>query len=155
VRRTDKPQVDCILCSIRDKDARVRSLEVWRDEASIALLNLYPYNPGHLMVFPQRHIVELCELEEGEALNLFGSINLAVRALKLCYSPKGYNIGFNIGEVSGASIPHLHAHIVPRYGNELGFIDNIGGAKVLIESPSDYVEKLSKAFEKAEKEADG
>ncbi len=155
VRRADKPTVECILCCIRDGDARVKSLEVWRDETSIAVLNLYPYNPGHLMVFPRRHVVELCELGEEEALSLFGSMNLAVRALKSCYSPKGYNIGFNIGEVSGASIPHLHAHIVPRYGNELGFIDIIGGAKVLIENPPEYVEKLSRAFEKAQREVEG
>lgn len=155
VRRADKPNVECILCSIRDRDARVKSLEVWRDETSIAVLNLYPYNPGHLMVFPRRHVVELCELDDEEALSLFGSMNLAVRALKSCYSPKGYNIGFNIGEVSGASIPHLHAHVVPRYGNELGFIDIIGGAKVLIENPPEYVEKLSRAFEKAQREVEG
>jgi len=155
VRRADKPNVKCILCSIRDRDARVKSLEVWRDETSIAVLNLYPYNPGHLMVFPRRHVVELCELDDEEALSLFGSMNLAVRALKSCYSPKGYNIGFNIGEVSGASIPHLHAHVVPRYGNELGFIDIIGGAKVLIENPPEYVEKLSRAFEKAQREVEG
>jgi len=154
VSRADKPKVDCILCSIRDKDPRVRSLEVWRDETNIAVLNLYPYNPGHLMVFPKRHVLELSELDEEEALCLFRSVNLAVRALKSCYSPKGYNIGFNVGEASGASIAHLHAHVVPRYGNELGFIDIIGGAKVLVEDPADHVEKISKAFGEAQMEVE-
>jgi ATP adenylyltransferase len=149
LRRDGKPKVDCILCSIRDHDDRVRSLEVWRGEATIAVLNLYPYNPGHLMVFPQRHVLELSELEADEVAQLVGSINLAVKVLKDAYSPHGFNIGFNIGQSSGASIPHLHAHVVPRYDSELGFVDIIGGAKVLIEDPSSYQERVTEAFRRA------
>ncbi len=152
VRGEEKPDVDCILCSIRDEDSRVKSLEVWRNENDIAVLNLYPYNPGHLMVFPQRHVIEPSDLTDEEMLQFFLSINLAIKVLKGRYAPKGFNIGFNIGEVSGASIPHLHAHVVPRYGSELGFVDIIGGAKVLIENPETYLEEMKAAFEAAQRE---
>ena len=151
VRGKDKPDVECILCSIRDRDPDVRSLEVWRNEGNIAVLNLYPYNPGHLMIFPHRHVIEPSELTDEEAVELFTSLNLAVQVLKNRYNPKGFNIGFNIGEVSGASIAHLHAHVVPRYGNELGFIDIIGGAKVLIENPESYQDEIRRAFDQAVK----
>lgn len=146
VRGDEKPKVDCILCSIRDGDPRVRSLEVWRNNGMIAVLNLYPYNPGHLMVFPYRHVFEPSELKDEEVTQLFASINMAIHVLKKCYSPKGFNIGFNIGKVSGASIPHLHAHIVPRYDNELGFIDVIGGSRIIIENPETYQKKIHDAF---------
>jgi ATP adenylyltransferase len=148
VRGQDKPNVDCILCSIRDRDPRVRSLEVWRDEGNVAVLNLYPYNPGHIMVFPARHMEELSDLEEAEALGLMGAIRLAVDVLKERYTPKGFNIGFNLGPVSGASIAHLHAHVVPRYRSELGFIDIIGGAKVMVEDPAAMVDEVRKSYEK-------
>ena len=62
------------------------------------------------------------------------------------YMPQGFNIGFNIGEASGASIAHLHRHIVPRYKNELGFIDIVGGAKIYIEDPKETVKKIKKSF---------
>lgn len=147
VRGDEKPEVACILCSIRDRDPRVRSLEVWRGAGNVAVLNLYPYNPGHLMVFPERHVVELGELADDEARTLLLAVNLCVRVLKERYAPKGFNVGFNIGDVSGASIDHLHAHVVPRYGSELGFIDIIGGAKIMIENPESHLEELRREFE--------
>ncbi len=150
VRDDDKPKVKCILCSIRDKDPNMRSLEVWRDDSVIAVLNLYPYNPGHLLVFPQKHVLELSELGQDEMPRLWRAINLAVDVIKKCYNPAGYNVGFNIGRVSGASIGHLHAHVVPRYAKEMGFIDIIGGAKILVEDPTSYQLKVSEAFRSLE-----
>ena len=89
---------------------------------------------------------ELSEITSSEVASLFDAMNLAIRVLKKKYSPRGFNVGFNIGEVSGASIPHLHAHVVPRYGHELGFIDIVGASKVLIDNPETYVEDLKKEF---------
>ena len=149
VRGDEKPGVECILCSIRNRDKRVKSLEVWRDRGCIIVLNLYPYSPGHLMVFPERHVLEPSELDRGEALDLFDSINLSMMVLRDRYNPRGFNVGYNIGEFSGASIPHLHAHVVPRYVSELGFIDIIGGSKVLIEDPATYLEDMRDDFRRA------
>jgi ATP adenylyltransferase len=149
VRGSEKPVVECILCSIRDRDPNVKSLEVHRDRECITVLNMYPYNPGHLMVFPERHVIEPADLDREEALNLFDSINLAMRVLRERYQPGGFNVGYNIGNSSGASIPHLHAHVVPRYSSELGFVDIIGGSKVLIEDPNTYEEEIRRGFEEA------
>jgi ATP adenylyltransferase len=149
VKGEEKPKVECILCSIRDLNPDVKSLEVHRDRGCISVLNLYPYNPGHLMVFPERHVLEPSELNREEALNLFDSINLAMRVLRERYDPRGFNVGYNIGDSSGASISHLHAHVVPRYASELGFVDIIGGSKILIEDPSTYVEEIKNDFRRA------
>jgi len=149
VRGSEKPDVECILCSIRDRDPDVKSLEVHRDRGCVTVLNLYPYNPGHLMVFPKRHVLEPADLDHEEALDLFDSINLAMGVLRERYRPRGFNVGYNIGDCSGASIPHLHAHVVPRYSSELGFVDIISGSKVLIEDPNTYVEEIRRGFEKA------
>jgi ATP adenylyltransferase len=146
VKGDEKPKVDCILCSIRDQDPRVRSLEVWRDESNIAVLNLYPYNPGHVMIFPVRHVTRLSEMDGDEFEALFDSIKLSIRAIERAYSPDGFNVGFNIGEGSGASIEHLHAHVVPRYKSELGFIDIIGGGKIMVEDPEIYLDRVRGAF---------
>ena len=152
VKGGEKPDVECILCSIRDRDPDVKSLEVWRDRGCIIVLNLYPYNPGHLMVFPERHVLDPSELDREEALSMFHSTNLAMGVLRHRYSPRGFNVGYNVGDCSGASIPHLHAHVVPRYASELGFVDIIGGSKVLIEDPNSYLEEMRDAFRNAEKE---
>ncbi len=148
VRGQNKPDVECILCSIRDRDPKVRSLEVWRDDGNIAVLNLYPYNPGHIMVFPTRHVEELSELADTEAEALFNALELAIDVLKERYSPKGFSIGLNLGPMSGASIAHLHAHVVPRYESELGFIDIVGGAKVMVEDPETMADELQKVYER-------
>lgn len=151
VKGGERPKVDCILCSIADEDPEVRKLEVWRGDSCMAVLNLYPYNPGHLMVFPFRHLTELSDLQEKEQKDLLSAINLATEALKRAYSPGGFNIGFNIGQVSGASIKHLHAHIVPRFESELGFIDIIGNGRIMIEDPEKYLGKIRSAFSEVSK----
>jgi ATP adenylyltransferase len=147
VKGSEKPDVECILCSIRDRDPNVKSLEVYRDRGCVTVLNMYPYNAGHLMVFPERHVLEPADLDHGEAVDLFDSINLAMRVLRKRYHPGGFNVGYNIGDCSGASIPHLHAHVVPRYSSEIGFVDIIAGSKVLIEDPNTYVKEIRKVFE--------
>ncbi len=100
----------------------------------MVVLNKYPYNPGHLMVVPTRHVESLVELNEAEIAYLFNKVAAVINLLKKVYNPPGFNIGVNIGENSGASIKHLHVHVVPRYRSELGFMEVIGGARVLIET---------------------
>jgi ATP adenylyltransferase len=73
-------------------------------------------------------------------------LNHSLTALDKIYQPAGYNIGYNVGEASGASIPHLHQHVVPRYSRELGFVDITAGAKIIIEDPAVTLEKLKKVF---------
>jgi len=146
VKGDAKPQVECVLCAIRDRDERVKALEVWRGKLSVVVLNLYPYNPGHVMVFPKRHVEALRELGEDEALDIFRTVNLSITSLRHLYQPQGFNVGINIGSAAGASIEHLHIHVVPRYNSELGFVDIIGGGKVMIEDPERYLERMRDAF---------
>jgi ATP adenylyltransferase len=145
-RGKNRPDVDCILCAIVSGDERVEKLAVYQSELFFVSLNLYPYTPGHLMVFPKRHIVDIRELTSEEVEQLHDIQNLCLNVLDKLYSPRGYNIGYNIGNAAGASIQHLHLHIVPRYQRELGFIDIIGGAKIIVEDPNRTQHRLRETF---------
>lgn len=149
VRGEKKPEVDCILCAIVNEDDRVARLEVYRSDLSLVSLNLYPYAPGHLMVFPKRHITDPRMLTTDESIDLANMQSLCLNVLDNIYAPHGYNIGYNIGEAGGASIAHLHLHIVPRYKRETGFIDILGGVKIIIEDPNVTLSKVKEGFSKA------
>lgn len=142
----EKPDVECILCAIRDRHPDVESLEVTRTENFIVTVNLYPFNPGHLMIFPARHVDDLQDFTDEEALELHKLINQTLSILNDEFSPHGYNVGYNLGRGSGASISHVHVHIVPRYENEIGFIDVIDGARVVVVDPVLVMQKLRKRF---------
>ncbi|HNV71667.1 MAG TPA: HIT domain-containing protein [Candidatus Ozemobacteraceae bacterium] len=145
IRGRRRPTVECILCSILKGDPQVESLLVWHDENFAVSVNLYPYNAGHLLVFPARHVFDLRELHPHEVLGMFELTRHFLKLLDHVYEPAGYNIGCNMGDASGASIEHFHQHIVPRYPKELGFVDIVAGAKILIEDPQVTMEKLRHA----------
>lgn len=141
-----KPPVGCILCAIRDKNPDVSSLEITRTEYSIVTVNLYPFNTGHLMVFPISHHTDLSAMTDAEALDLHRLTSTSIRILKEEFSPAGFNIGFNMGIVAGGSIEHIHQHIVPRYANEIGFIDVLAGDRIIVVDPCEVMERLKKRF---------
>jgi len=143
----NRPDVTCILCAIVKKDEKVERLEVHRTELFTISLNLYPYSPGHLLIFPNRHVLDMRELTSEEVLRLHELQCLCFEVLTHAYQPRGYNGGYNMGDASGASIPHLHLHVVPRYPRELGFIDVIGGARIIIEDPNATQGKLLQIFQ--------
>ncbi|MFX1567866.1 MAG: HIT domain-containing protein [Promethearchaeota archaeon] len=143
-----RPNVDCILCSVRDNDERVESLKIYEDKLCFIVLNLYPYNPAHLMIVTQRHITKFIELTKEELLHITRAIQGIQLLLDELYSPKGYNIGINQGRDAGGSIEHLHFHIIPRYGSELGFIDIVGETRVLPESLDSVKLKLENSIHK-------
>ena len=143
-----RPDVDCILCSVRDNDERVVSLKVYQDTLIFISLNLYPYNPGHLMIVPNRHILSFSDLTKEELIHLSRTIQGVQLLLDELYNPKGYNIGINQGREAGASIEHLHIHLVPRFGSELGFIDIVGKSRVLPEGLESVKQKLLKNINK-------
>ena len=142
----NRPDVECIICSIIEEAPEVTNLLVWKNDHVAVCANLYPYNAGHLLLFPLRHIIDPRDLETGEILQMHLLLDQTMNILDKIYQPAGYNIGFNVGEASGASIPHLHQHIVPRYSRELGFVDITAGAKIIIEDPAITLEKLKEAF---------
>lgn len=141
-----KPKGDCILCSIRDRVPDVGRLELYRSELSAVTVNLYPFNPGHLMVFPLRHCADISELTDDEGLDMHRLTAASVKILREEFTPSGFNIGYNMGNGSGASIAHLHEHIVPRYIDEIGFIDVLAGSRIVVVDPVEVMERLKKRF---------
>jgi ATP adenylyltransferase len=144
-----RPDVECILCAIVEENDKVARLDVYRSGLFVVALNLYPYTPGHLMVFPKRHVTDPRTLNDEEVAELHKTQNLCLDVLEGLYTPHGFNLGYNMGNAGGASIEHLHLHIVPRYRRELGFIDIIGGVKIIIEDPKVSLSRLREAFAKA------
>jgi ATP adenylyltransferase len=142
----EKPKVACILCALRDRDPAVTSLEVFRGGGCIVSVNLYPFNPGHVMVFPERHIASPVQLTEREAGSMHRLLCLTLQAIEAEFGPAGFNVGYNLGGGSGASIPHLHQHIVPRYENEVGFLDVLAGTRVMVVDPAVVMERLKARF---------
>ena len=141
-----KPDVPCILCALKDHVEGVQSLELYRTELSIVTINLYPFNPGHLMIYPTRHIEDITELTPEEAVDIHALTIKTIKILRSEFKPSGFNIGYNIGNGSGASIAHIHQHIVPRFNNEIGFIDVLSGTRVFVVDPVLLMERLKKRF---------
>ncbi|MGA5466692.1 HIT family protein [Mycobacterium sp. NPDC050041] len=107
-------------------------LVVARGEQVYAVLNLYPYNPGHLMVVPYRRVSELEDLTDAESAELMSFTQQAIRVIKAVSSPHGFNVGLNLGHSAGGSLAeHLHMHVVPRWGGDANFITIIGGSKII------------------------
>ena len=124
----------CLFCEKPKEGDDEKALIVARSEKSFAMLNRYPYNSGHLMVAPFRHVGELEEVEDGESLDMQRLMQQCVKALNEAMQPDGFNIGMNLGVVAGAGIPdHLHWHLVPRWQGDTNFMPTVGATKVLPE----------------------
>lgn len=124
--KTEQPFTD--IPQLTDEDGLV----VARGDLVYAVLNLYPYNPGHLMVVPYRRVSELEDLSDAESAELMSFIQKAIRVIKNVSRPHGFNVGLNLGTSAGGSLAeHLHVHVVPRWGGDANFITIIGGSKVI------------------------
>lgn len=137
---------ECILCEILKGSKNVTRLLVAETELAAICVNKFPYNSAHLMIFPKRHIVDYREMSDAEKKEIDILLTKSLDIIDELYSPCGYNIGYNLGDFSGASIKHIHLHLVPRYKNELGFIDIIGGAKIIVEDPTITMKRLREKF---------
>lgn len=144
--RGERPDVECILCEVAGRRDTVTRLECHRSGGFVVSANLYPYNPGHLLIFPERHLEEPSALQAAEVAELHRLQLAAMAVLRELYGAEGFNVGFNCGGVSGASLAHFHVHIVPRYAREVGFIDIIGGARIIVEDPRVTVGRVAEAF---------
>jgi ATP adenylyltransferase len=115
------------------------------------MLNIFPYNNGHLMVSPSRHIKELSRLEDREILDLFHALSKAKELLDKVLKPQGYNIGINIDSAAGAGITgHLHLHIVPRFGGDTNFMPVLYDTKVVSQSLRELAKQLKYAQSKTD-----
>jgi ATP adenylyltransferase len=134
---------ECFLCAHLAAADDAEDGVLARAEKTFILLNAYPYNSGHLMVAPHRHIAELDRLGDDEMSELFAETRRAVAALREAFSPEGFNVGINLGSAGGAGVPgHLHVHVVPRWSGDTNFMPVVGETKVLPELLSQTAEKL-------------
>ena len=137
----------CILCRLEKEDPEVIDLRVFSSRYFGLTVNLYPFNPGHLLIYSRRHLEDVRELRPEEELELTQLRNYALDMLDQLYSPYAYNIGVNMGLEAGASISHYHLHIIPRYTHEIGIPELIGGKRVLVEDPRETRTRLAAYYE--------
>jgi ATP adenylyltransferase len=143
----------CIFCRAADEGVG-DPLVVHRGATAFVILNLYPYNSGHLMVVPRRHVASLAQLEREELVELVLMTERAERVLTEVYSPHGLNVGINLGKAAGAGVAdHLHAHLVPRWHGDTNFMSIVGDVRVLPEEVPVSAERLRPVFARLAAEA--
>ena len=142
----DEP-AGCLFCELAARGDDEAAMILHRGEEAFVLMNAYPYNPGHVMVAPFRHVGDLEALTPDELRDAMVEVQRAVRALREAMSPDGSNVGMNLGRVAGAGIPdHLHWHVVPRWNGDTNFMPVVGETRVLPESLEDTYRKLRPRF---------
>jgi ATP adenylyltransferase len=124
------------------------ALIIHRSALSYLMLNRYPYNPGHLLAIPFRATTDLTDLTAAERADLMDEIILGKEVLKAAVNPNGFNVGFNLGSAAGGSIPHLHAHIVPRWNGDTNFMPVIGQTRVLPQSLEAMYRRLKESADR-------
>lgn len=137
----------CIFCDHLaegdDKTGRI----LYRAERTFVILNAFPYNTGHLMVAPFRHLGDICDLDDDERAELMKVTSQSVAIIREAMGAHGFNVGMNLGIVAGAGIPgHIHMHVVPRWGGDTNFMPVVGDTKVLPEMIEQTDAKLRPAF---------
>ena len=144
----------CIFCEICKQDVNdPENLLVEKGELTFTMLNLYPYNNGHLMVVPYKHKNEFQLLTDDENAEIMEKLQLAVKALKITMNAEGFNLGANFGKASGAGIDdHIHFHVVPRWNGDTNFMPVLGEVKVISQDLLLTKEKLVKAYSKIKQE---
>ena len=135
---------ECVFCSLPGAGDDRAACVVHRGATCFAVLNIFPYNNGHLMVVPYHHTAEFSDLPASTRLELMDTAELMMTVMKRTMRPDGFNIGMNLGRTAGAGIAdHLHLHIVPRWNGDTNFMPVIGGVKVISESLQDTRDKLA------------
>jgi ATP adenylyltransferase len=130
----EEPSPDgCFLCAAGEAPDPNPWLVVERGEATLTLMNRFPYSSGHVMVAPRRHAVDFGNLSPEEGAQLVAATQRAIRAIDQVMQPGGFNVGLNLGHAAGASIDHLHLHVVPRWGSDTNFMPVLADVKVLPE----------------------
>ncbi len=140
----------CIFC--RSLKSKQQKYIVLKNKFSFAILNTFPYNNGHILVMPKRHIGSLEALRSEEITDIFQTLKQAKGLLDKAMKPKGYNLGINIGASGGAGIPeHLHIHIVPRWASDTNFMPVVSNTKVIPQSLDELCKQLNRFKNKDKK----
>jgi ATP adenylyltransferase len=140
----------CIFCDLPAEGDDKRTMILARGELAFVIVNSFPYNPGHLMVAPFRHVGAFTSLEAAELADVDALVARSIRALEQEMEPHGYNLGMNLGRVAGAGIPdHVHWHLVPRWNGDTNFMPVVGQTRVLPELLEETYARLRPRFEGA------
>jgi ATP adenylyltransferase len=138
----------CIFCAKPGEKEDAKNYILHRGKNCFLVLNIFPYNNGHLLIIPFMHTSEFEELDKEITAEMMELTSLAIKAIKKTMRPDGFNVGMNLGRSAGAGIAeHLHLHIVPRWNGDTNFMPVVGGTKVISESLDKTYEKLKKAIE--------
>ena len=144
---SEKDKSICTLCVEAAKTDGPENLVVHRGTRVFLILNRFPYTNGHIMVVPNRHCASLEQLDSETMTEMMEMTSKSVTVLRMVYQPEGFNIGMNIGEVSGAGITdHVHIHVVPRWGGDTNFMSTLAGTRVLPESLEVTFERIKQAW---------
>ncbi|MCK4403339.1 MAG: HIT domain-containing protein [Dehalococcoidia bacterium] len=145
---TRPKETGCILCQKSKENKDETNFILHRSQNNFIILNAFPYNPGHLMIAPYRHIANLQDLSDAEITDHFNLVKKSLALLKEMLNPDGFNIGLNIGKVAGAGIEeHLHTHIVPRWQGDVNFMPVLSNTRVISEELAATYKKLRVAIE--------
>ncbi len=138
---------ECFLChNLQNPQEDDQNFVLWRTAKSTVVLNQYPYNNGHLLIAPARHIGELGQLNDDELMELAKLIRETQKVLSLVLKPHGFNVGMNFGRCAGAGLPeHLHIHIVPRWDGDTSFINICSDTKIVSQSMVELLSQLKQA----------
>ncbi len=137
----------CFICrNLANPQDDDENLVLWRTDRCIVVLNRYPYNNGHLLVAPARHIAGLDEADDQELLEMLKLVRESQKALTLAIKPHGFNVGMNFGRCAGAGLPgHLHIHVVPRWSGDTNFMNVCSDTDVISQSLAELLEQLKLA----------
>jgi ATP adenylyltransferase len=143
-----EPRSGCLFCTVAQEDEDERNHVVYRGPRSFVMLNLYPYNSGHLMVVPDQHTGLLEEVHPEVGAEIMAVGQLCVRVLQQVLHPDGFNLGINQGKVAGAGVAdHIHLHVVPRWNGDTNFMPVLADVKVMPELLSATAAKLRPVFQ--------
>lgn len=142
----EKPQ-GCILCERPRQDADALNYILYRGDQNFVIMNSFPYNPGHLMVAPYRHIASPEDFRREELIEHYRMVNRCITVLQEVFKPAGFNLGMNLGKVAGAGIAeHIHTHIVPRWQGDTNFMPVVADTRVVPQALAETYDKLKGKF---------
>ena len=146
--KTGATETACVMCEIVAATDDEAALVLERTPETIAVMNLYPYGSGHLMVAPTRHVAGFEDLDDRELIEVARAQVRALRAIRAAYSPDGMNLGVNIGRAAGAGIPgHLHVHLLARWNGDTNFMTAVAETRVMAEDLPTGYQKLKAVWE--------
>mgnify|MGYP001430100343 CR=1 FL=1 len=148
----DKNQRGCIFCNKPAGKADQRNYILYRGQKAFVIMNIFPYNNGHLMIAPYRHVGDFPALNDAELLDIMQLAQACQKAMSAVMKPQGYNLGFNLGRVAGAGIEdHVHLHLVPRWNGDTNFMPVLADTKVVSEALEDTYKKLKRELDNINK----